>query len=135
MLRPGPLPGERVLCTHDWFRMDAEGFLYFVGRSDDIIKTRGEKVSPVEVENALHAIDGVREAAVAGVPDELLGQAIRAWVVLQPGATLSPGQIRAQCMKRLENFMVPQQIVICAELPRTATGKVSRKALLENSPV
>ena len=134
MLRPGPLPGERVLCTHDWFRMDAEGFLYFVGRSDDIIKTRGEKVSPVEVENALHAIDGVHEAAVAGVPDELLGQAIRAWVVLQPGVALSPGQIRAQCMKRLENFMVPQQIVICAELPRTATGKVSRKALLEQLP-
>lgn len=135
MLRPGLLPGERVLCTHDWFRMDTEGFLYFVGRSDDIIKTRGEKVSPVEVENVLHAIDGVREAAVAGVPDELLGQAIRAWVVLQPGATLSPAQIRAQCMKRLENFMVPQQIVICAELPRTTTGKVSRKALLEHSTV
>ena len=134
MLRPGPLPGERVLCTHDWFRMDAEGFLYFVGRSDDIIKTRGEKVSPVEVENVLQAIDGVREAAVAGVPDELLGQAIRAWVVLQPGVTLSAGQIRAQCMKRLENFMVPQQIVLCTELPRTTTGKVSRKALLEQPP-
>ncbi len=133
MLVPGPLPGERVLCTHDWFRMDADGFLYFVGRSDDIIKTRGEKVSPVEVENALHAIDGVREAAVVGVPDELLGQAIRAHVVLQPGADLNAAQIRAHCMKRLENFMVPQQIVICAELPRTVTGKVSRKALLEQS--
>jgi amino acid adenylation domain-containing protein len=131
MLRQGPLPGERVLCTHDWFRMDEEGFLYFVGRSDDIIKTRGEKVSPVEVENVLHAIDGVREAAVVGVPDELLGEAIRAYVVLDPGASLSVGQIRAHCMRRLENFMVPQQIVLCADLPRTTTGKVSRKALRE----
>lgn len=134
MLKPGPLPGERVLCTHDWFRMDEEGFLYFVGRSDDIIKTRGEKVSPVEVENVLHAIDGVREAAVVGVPDELLGEAIRAFVVLEPGASLGVGQIRANCMRRLESFMVPQQIVLCADLPRTATGKVSRKALLELSP-
>lgn len=134
MLRPGPLPGERVLCTHDWFRMDAEGFLYFVGRSDDIIKTRGEKVSPVEVENVLHAIDGIREAVVVGVPDELLGEAIRAYVVLEPGAALDVGQIRAQCMRRLESFMVPQQIVPCADLPRTATGKVSRKALLEHPP-
>ena len=130
MLRPGKLPGERVLCTHDLFRMDAEGFLYFVGRSDDIIKTRGEKVSPIEVENAMHAITGIREVAVVGVPDVLLGQAIHAYVVLEPEASLSCGQIRAQCLMRLEAFMVPQQIVLCAELPRTATGKVSKKALL-----
>jgi amino acid adenylation domain-containing protein len=133
MLKPGPLPGEKVLCTQDQFRMDAEGFLYFVGRSDDIIKTRGEKVSPVEVENAMHAIDGIREVAVVGIDDELLGQAIRAYVVLEPGVVLSGGQIRAQCIKRLENFMVPQQIVLCADLPRTATGKVSKKALLEQA--
>ncbi|TAL74953.1 MAG: long chain acyl-CoA synthetase [Rhodanobacter sp.] len=135
MLVPGKLPGERVLCTHDWFRMDAEGFLYFVGRSDDIIKTRGEKVSPVEVENVLQALDGVREAAVVGVPDELLGQAIHAYVVLEPDAALRPAQLRAYCLKHLESFMVPQQITPCAALPRTQTGKVSRKALLEHPPV
>ena len=134
MLKPGRLPGERVLCTHDHFRMDAEGFLYFVGRSDDIIKTRGEKVSPVEVENAMQAIDGIREVAVLGVDDELLGQAIRAYVVLEPDAALSVGQIRAHCLKRLENFMVPQQIVLCADLPRTTTGKVSKPALLQTVP-
>lgn len=134
MLVPGKLPGERVLCTHDWFRMDAEGFLYFVGRSDDIIKTRGEKVSPVEVENLLQTIDGVREAAVVGVPDELLGQAIHAYVVLEPDAPLQPAQLRAHCLKHLESFMVPQAITLCATLPHTATGKVSRKALLEHPP-
>lgn len=134
MLKPGALPGERVLCTHDWFRMDAEGFLYFVGRSDDIIKSRGEKVSPVEVENVLQALDGVREAAVVGVSDELLGQAIRAYVVLEADAPGVP-RIRAWCMKHLESFMVPQQIVPVASLPRTTNGKVSRKALLEQSPV
>lgn len=132
MLRPGRLPGERVLCTHDLFRMDEDGFLYFVGRSDDIIKTRGEKVSPVEVENAMSAIDGIREVAVVGVEDELLGQAIRAYVVLQDDACLSVGQIRALCLRRLESFMVPQQVVFVQELPRTPSGKVSKRALLES---
>ncbi|WP_458071068.1 class I adenylate-forming enzyme family protein [Rhodanobacter sp. BL-MT-08] len=130
MLRPGKLPGERILCTQDQFRMDSDGFLYFVGRSDEIIKTRGEKVSPVEVENAMLGIVGIREVAVMGVADDLLGQAIRAYVVLENDSSLSPGQIRAQCITCLENFMVPQQIVLCMDLPRTTTGKVSKSALL-----
>ena len=131
MLKPGKLPGERVLCTQDHFRMDAEGFLYFVGRTDDIIKTRGEKVSPAEVENTLHAIAGVREAAVIGIDDALLGQAIRAYVVLNPGVQLGERQVRAQCAAHLENFMVPRDIVFCDDLPKTTTGKVSKKMLLE----
>ena len=130
MLRPGKLPGERILCTQDQFRMDSDGFLYFVGRSDEIIKTRGEKVSPVEVENAMLAITGIREVAVVGVADELLGQAVRAYVVLETDASLSIGQIRARCIACLENFMVPQQIVVCADIPKTSTGKVSKTALL-----
>jgi len=135
MLKNGAIPGEHVLCTHDYFRMDEGGFLYFVGRSDDIIKTRGEKVSPVEVENILHAIPGVREAAVVGVPDEVFGQAIRAYVVLDPGSTLNEKQIRSLCLAQLENFMVPKEVVICVELPKTTTGKVSKKALLERAMV
>ena len=133
MLKPGKYPGERVLCTQDHFRMDAEGFLYFVGRTDDIIKTRGEKVSPVEVENAMHGIAGIREVAVIGVPDEVLGQSIRAFVVLQPGATLTDKQIRVLSAQRLENFMVPKDIVIVDDLPKTTTGKVSKKLLLEQA--
>ena len=66
-VRPGAVPGERVLCTQDRFKTDDEGFLYFVGRSDDIIKSAGQKVNPLEVEDALYAIPGVREAAVVGV--------------------------------------------------------------------
>jgi long-chain acyl-CoA synthetase len=133
MLKPGKLPGERVLCTQDHFRMDADGFLYFVGRTDDIIKTRGEKVSPVEVENAMHGIPGVREVAVVGVPDETLGQAIRAYVVLEAGAALTDKQIRVLSAQRLENFMVPKDIVIVDDLPKTTTGKVSKKLLLEQA--
>jgi amino acid adenylation domain-containing protein len=134
MLKPGKLPGERVLCTQDFFRMDAEGFLYFVGRSDDIIKTRGEKVSPAEVENALHGIPGVREAAVIGIPDPMLGEAIRAYVVVEPEAGLSDKQLRVACAAKLENFMVPKEFVFVAEMPKTATGKVSKKLLREQAP-
>jgi long-chain acyl-CoA synthetase len=134
MLKPGKLPGERVLCTQDFFRMDADGFLYFVGRSDDIIKTRGEKVSPAEVENTLHGIPGVREAAVIGILDPLLGEAIRAYVVIEPDSGLNDKQLRVACAAKLENFMVPKEFVFIAEMPKTATGKVSKKLLREQKP-
>jgi amino acid adenylation domain-containing protein len=133
MLKPGRLPGERVLCTHDLFRMDAEGFLYFVGRTDDIIKTRGEKVSPVEVENALHRIPGIREAAVVGVPDALLGEAVRAYVVADSEANLTPHVIRTRSGAFLESYMVPSQIILCEQLPRSPNGKVNKRQLLTES--
>ena len=131
MLVDGPVPGERMLCTHDHFTIDDEGYLYFVGRSDDIIKSRGEKVSPAEVEDALYAIEGVREAAVIGAPDELLGEAIHAYVVLEEGAKLTERDIIARCRERLEGFMVPSKVVFLEELPKTATGKIRKKGLLE----
>ena len=74
-------PARRVLYSGDLFRTDDDGYLYFVGRKDDIIKSRGEKVSPREVENALYGLPGVVEAAVVGVPDAVLGQAVVAYVV------------------------------------------------------
>ena len=131
MLKPGLLPGERMLCTHDHFTVDEDGYLYFVGRSDDIIKSRGEKVSPVEVEDALFGIEGVREAAVIGVPDELLGEAIHAYVVCDDGSRLTERDIIARCRERLEGFMVPSQVMFLEELPKTATGKIRKKGLLE----
>ena len=79
--RPGRYPAERLLYTGDLFRMDEDGFFYFVARKDDIIKSRGEKVAPKEVEHVLYQLPGVVEAAVIGVPDDLLGQAIKAFVV------------------------------------------------------
>jgi long-chain acyl-CoA synthetase len=134
MLKPGKLPGERVLCTHDLFRMDEEGYLYFVGRTDDIIKTRGEKVSPVEVENALHRIPGVREAAVIGVPDALLGQAIRAYVVTDPAAGLTEQSVRTDSAAYLEPYMVPGEVILCDSLPRNLNGKVDKRLLAEATP-
>lgn len=128
-LRPGRYPWERVLHTGDLFRADTEGYLYFVGRKDDIIKSRGEKVSPKEVENVLYALEGVREAAVVGVPDEILGRAIKAIVVLADGTTLGAREIIAHCRARLEDFMVPREVEFRAALPKTGTGKIRRAAL------
>jgi acyl-CoA synthetase (AMP-forming)/AMP-acid ligase II len=129
VLRPGPFPGEKVLHTGDLFRTDEEGFLYFVGRKDDIIKTRGEKVSPREVEEVLHALDGVAEAAVVGVPHEVLGQAIKAVIRLHPGVVLTPGDVVRHCASRLEDFMVPQVVEFRDEMPQTNTGKISKLEL------
>jgi amino acid adenylation domain-containing protein len=128
-LRPGPLPDEKVLYTGDFCRFDEEGYLYFVGRMDDIIKSRGEKVAPKEVENALMNIPGVREAAVIGVPDEVLGQAIKAFVVIEEASALTEAQIQRACRSRLESFMVPQTIVLVPELPKTSTGKIKKTTL------
>ena len=129
MLKPGNLPGERVLCTHDLFRTDEEGYLYFVGRTDDIIKTRGEKVSPVEVENALHRIPGVREAAVVGAPDPILGESVQAYIVADPAAALSAQSIRAASAAFLEPYMVPSRVILCEHLPKSPNGKVDKRAL------
>ena len=130
MLVDGPLPGERMLCTHDRFTVDQDGLLYFVGRSDDIIKTRGEKVSAIEVENALHSMPGIRQAAVVGVPDDLLGQAIHAFVVLDDAIALSEQEIIRFVRARLESFIVPKQVLLVKGLPHTESGKVRKRSLI-----
>jgi amino acid adenylation domain-containing protein len=128
-LRPGPGPGELVLHTGDYFRADDEGYLYFVGRSDDIIKSRGEKVAPKEVENAIVAIAGVKEAAVVGVDDPVLGQAIKAFVVLEEGAHVTERDVVRECRRRLEAFMVPKHVAFVPDLPKTDTGKLKKAGL------
>ncbi|TIP25772.1 MAG: acyl--CoA ligase [Mesorhizobium sp.] len=129
-LRPGPNPWEKVLYTGDLFRTDEDGFLYFVGRKDDIIKTRGEKVAPKEVEAVLHAHPGIAEAVVVGVPDPLLGHAIGA-LVIRSDPTLSEKDVMRHCARHLEDFMVPKIIEFPLELPKTDTGKVSRRLASE----
>lgn len=127
-LRPAPEGGLR-LHTGDLFRMDAEGFLFFVARMDDIIKTRGEKVSPREVENVLCALDGVAEAAVFGVPDPILGAAVVAVVTPRPGAALTPAAVISHCAARLDDVMVPRQVEVVAAMPKSANGKIAKSVL------
>lgn len=129
VLRPGMLPGELVLYTGDLFKMDEEGFLYFVARKDDIIKTRGEKVSPKEVEEVLYRLDGVAEAAVVGIPDQILGQAIKAVITLREGAQLKERDVQRHCSAHLDDFMVPKFIEFRDSLPKTSSGKISKREL------
>jgi long-chain acyl-CoA synthetase len=129
-LKSRPDLDERMLCTQDRFTVDEEGFLYFVGRTDDIVKTRGEKVSTIEVENVLHGLRGVSQAAVVGVPDDLLGEALRAYVVLEQAAALTEEDILRFARSKLENFMVPREVVLLDELPHTESGKIRKGSLL-----
>ncbi len=123
--RPGPLPGERVCYSGDLFRTDEDGFFYFVSRKDDIIKCRGEKVAPREVENVLYSMPGVQDAAVVGIPDPLLGQAVKAFVVASDSG-MTEAAVIAHCKARLEDFMVPQQVEFRRELPKTDNGKIRK---------
>ena len=128
-LRPGPLPGEQVLYTGDLCRLDDDGYLYFVARMDDVIKSRGEKVAPKEVETVLMNVPGVKAAAVIGVDDAILGQAVKAFVVLEDGAALGERELQRACQERLESFMVPKHIVLVPELPLTTSGKIKKTGL------
>jgi acyl-coenzyme A synthetase/AMP-(fatty) acid ligase len=100
-----------------------------VARTDDIIKRRGEKVSPVEVENLLMGIDGVLEAAVVGVPNELLDEAIGALAVLDSGSDLTGKRIELTCRAKLESLVVPDQTLVVPALPKTESGKIRRAGL------
>lgn len=130
-LRPGPKPWEKVLYTGDLFYADAEGFLYFVGRTDDIIKTRGEKVAPKEVEAVLVACPGVVEVVVVGKPDPVLGHAIHA-IVVKNDPDLTERDVIRHCARSLEDFMVPKSVAFRDSLPKTDTGKVSRRLAAES---
>jgi acyl-CoA synthetase (AMP-forming)/AMP-acid ligase II len=129
MLRPGPVPGERVLYTGDLFRTDEDGYLYFVGRKDDMLKSRGEKVSPRELEDTLCQHPAISEAVVLGIPDAVLGQAIKAVVAVREGFEVSEREVLRHCAQRLEDFMVPQSVEVRTRLPRTANGKIDKRTI------
>ncbi|MCC7156011.1 MAG: AMP-binding protein [Bryobacterales bacterium] len=129
-LRPGPYPWEKVLYTGDLFRADEEGYLYFVGRRDDLIKTRGIRVSPREIEDVLHELDGVVEAAVVGIPDPLLGEAVAAAIVRRPESGLTERDVVKFCAGRLDEARVPKRIEFRDRLPKSENGKIAKKEIV-----
>ena len=128
-LEPGSTQDERVLRTGDIFRSDVDGYLYFVSRKDDIIKTRGETVAPREVENTIEQLDGITGCAVIGVEDETLGLAVKAYVTIRPGCALNARDVIRHCLARLENYKAPKFVDIVEELPRTESGKIRHASL------
>ncbi len=129
VLKPGSCEGERVLFTGDLFRMDDEGYLYFIGRKDDMIKTGGRKVSPREVENVLHSMQGIAEATVIGSSDPRLGQSVKAYVRVHHGAKVEVVDIVSHCATHLEDYEVPKIIEVVDVLPKTENGKVDKRVL------
>ena len=134
MLKEGKLPGEKILCSNDWFRMDDEGFLYFEGRNDDIIKSRGEKVSPIEIENIIYKINGVKEVAVLGIPDVVMGESIAAFITTHDTMQLNSKDVQRECMLHLESFMIPQKVVFLKEMPKSSNGKIDKEELKKYKP-
>jgi long-chain acyl-CoA synthetase len=118
-----------------WFRtsdvgfLDAEGDLHLVDRATDLVIVSGFNVYPHEVERVLTEHPAVAEAAVVGVPDPRTGEAVKAVLVLRAGAELSVEQVREHCAERLARFKVPSIVEFTDELPRSATGKIARRAL------
>lgn len=128
--RPGLTEGERHFYSGDLFYRDEEGYHYFVGRKDDMIKSRGEKVSPQEIEKVLYDLPGIAEAAVIGVADPLLGQAIKAFIVPVDGTILSEKEVLRHCRAHLEDYLVPQLIEFREALPKNLNGKIQKSELL-----
>jgi acyl-CoA ligase (AMP-forming) (exosortase A-associated) len=134
-LRPNPLlPAEmgdceKVCYSGDLVKTDEEGFLYFVGRRDTMIKSSGFRISPTEVEEVLFQTGKLRGAAVIGVPDDLLGQTIKAFVVPRDGEQLDVEALLGICAEKMPRYMVPKAVEILRELPKTSSGKVDYPAL------
>ncbi len=141
VLKPHPfLPAElgdseRVCYSGDLVTMDEEGFLYFVGRRDTMIKSSGFRISPTEVEEVLFQSGSVRQAAVIGIPDELLGQSIKAFVVPRDSVSLDPASLIAFCAQKMPRHMVPKSVEILNELPKMNNGKVDYVALRQREEV
>jgi long-chain acyl-CoA synthetase len=121
--------GERLLFTGDLGYLDRDGYLFIVDRKKDLIKTSGYQVWPREIEEVISANPAVKEVAVAGLPDKLRGEKAKAWIVLNPGHTLTQAQIKEYCRAHLVGYKVPSQYEFVDELPRSPAGKVLRRVL------
>jgi acetyl-CoA synthetase len=124
------------IVTGDLARRDADGYYWFEGRADDMIKSAGYRIGPFEVESALLRHPAVAEAAVVGKPDTLRGQIVKAWVVLRPGFQAGDAlseELVQMVRTNLGRHQYPREIAYIAALPKTETGKIQRFLLRERT--
>ncbi len=123
-----PIP-EMVVYSGDYVKKDEEGFLYFVGRKDEMIKCAGNRISPTEVEEVLYATGKIQDAVVMGLPHEIYGEIIKAVVAPRPQTSITMDELLSHCRKMLPPYMIPHDLEIRSELPRNANGKLDRAAI------
>jgi len=123
---------RRWLHTGDLGYLDEDGYVFIVDRKKDLIKTSGYQVWPREIEEVLAAHPAVAEVGVAGVRDDVRGEAVKAWVVLRAGGAATDQELRTFCRDQLAPYKVPLHIEFRTELPKTMVGKVLRRALRES---
>ena len=137
----GSDPGAAAFTADGWLRtgdvatIDEWGYLRIVDRTKDLIKSGGEWISSVELENAVMSDERVGEAAVVGVIDPRWGERPVAWVVPSPGASLTPEDVREHLRGRVASWWIPERVELVDEIPKTATGKMSKQALRQRSVV
>jgi acyl-coenzyme A synthetase/AMP-(fatty) acid ligase len=132
-IRRHPVTGGRCLYTGDYGSLDDEGFFTFKGRMDEVVKVRGRKLIPREVEDVLRRIPGVREAAVTCAARDDGDHDISAFVELETGADLDEASLRDACRASLERFQVPTGYRVVDRLPRNENGKIDKPALVRRS--
>jgi acyl-CoA synthetase (AMP-forming)/AMP-acid ligase II len=120
---------ERVCYSGDLVKMDEDGFLYYVGRRDAMIKCSGFRISPTEVEEVVFQSGRARHAAAIGVPDDMLGQAVKIFVVPRDGESVDTGAVLSFCNENMPRYMVPKFIEVLSELPKTSSGKIDYPSL------
>ncbi len=121
---------EKLYCTGDWVTIDEKGNFLLIGRKDHMIKTRGYRVELGEIEAVMVAHPAVNEAVALAIPDEAIGNAIRAIVTVDDGNSINATELKRHCAEKLPPYMVPEEIEFCDTLPRTGTGKIDRQRLL-----
>jgi long-chain acyl-CoA synthetase len=118
------------LFTGDLGYMDEDGYMFIIDRKKDLIKASGFQVWPREVEEIIASHPAVAEVGVAGVPDVQHGEAVKAWVVLREGQTVTVDELRSYCREKLTGYKVPKQVEFLAALPKTTVGKILRRELV-----
>jgi amino acid adenylation domain-containing protein len=120
---------EKLYCTGDWVALDENGDFLLIGRKDHMIKTRGYRVELGEVEAVMVAHPAVHEAVALAIPDEAIGNAIRAIVTVNNSSSLTSTELKRHCAEKLPSYMVPEEVEFRDLLPRTGTGKIDRQQL------
>ncbi len=127
--------GQRLLFTGDLGYLDEDGYVFIVDRKKDLIKTCGFQVWPREIEEVISAHPAVAEVGVVGLPDQMRGETVKAWIVLRPGQQTTGAELKAFCRDRLAPYKVPGKYEFVTELPKTQIGKVLRRVLRQQAPV